>query len=222
MNFLVDYSLKKDIQNYLNAGWRFTYAKHGRENIQEKLLQNYPKSFKNKLLEAKTKSVAEKVVKDFLDSRPENFNRITKLIIKVCQQVLNEEKPYIIDLLQKIYQQPFPFEKITVYITTFSISPYDYKNRWFMITRNNSIAGFINTAKHELNHFMFYYYYLDKLIQNGVSYQKREKLKEALVIFSNPGGNDKPDIKELESYLKTLKNKTMDEIIDLALKSKHL
>jgi len=222
MNFLVDYSQEKDIQNYLNAGWKFTYAKHGRENIQEKLLQNYPQSFKNKLLEAKTKSVAEKVVKDFLDSRPENFNRITKLIIKVCQQVLNEEKPYIIDLLQKIYQQPFPFEKITVYITTFSISPYDYKNRWFMITRNNSIAGFINTAKHELNHFMFYYYYLDKLIQNGVSYQKREKLKEALVIFSNPGGNDKPDIKELESYLKTLKNKTMDEIIDLALKSKHL
>jgi len=222
MNFLVDYSLKKDIQNYLNAGWRFTYAKHGRKNIQEKLLQNYPQDFKNKLLEAKTRTAAEKVVKDFLDSRPENFNRITKLIIKVCQQVLNEEKPYIIDLLQKIYQQPFPFEKITVYITTFSISPYDYKNRWFMITRNNSIAGFINTAKHELNHFMFYYYYLDKLIQNGVSYQKREKLKEALVIFSNPGGNDKPDIKELESYLKTLKNKTMDEIIDLALKSKHL
>jgi len=222
MQFLVDYSQGKDIQNYLNAGWKFTYAKHGRENIQEKLLQNYPQDFKTKLLEAKTKDVAEKVVKDFLGSRSEDFNRITKLIIKICQQVLDEEKQNIIDLLQKIYQNPFPFEKITVYITTFSISPYNYKDRWFMVTRNNSIAGFVNTAKHELNHFMFYYYYLERLEQQNISQEKIEKLKEALAIISNPEGNNKPDIKELESYLKTLSGKTMDEIINLSVESKYL
>lgn len=222
MQFFVDYSQIKDIQNYLNAGWKFTYAKHGRENIQERLLQNYPQDFKTKLLEAKTKDVAEKVVEDFLYSRPENFKRITNLVIKVCQLVLDEEKQNIIDLSQKIYQKPFPFEKITVYITTFPICPYNYKDYWFMISRNNSIAGFINTAKHELNHFMFYYYYSDKLIQLKVSQEKREKLKEALAIFSNPEGNDKPDIKELEFYLKALKDKSMDEIIDLSLKSKYL
>ena len=60
MLFAVDYSQEKDIQNYLNAGWKFTYAKHGRENIQEKLLQNYPQEFKNKLLEAKTKKCCRK------------------------------------------------------------------------------------------------------------------------------------------------------------------
>lgn len=222
MQFLVDYSREKDVQNYLNAGWKFTYAKHGRENIQERLLQNYPQDFKTKLLEAKTKDVAEKVVKDFIDSHPENFNRITKLVIKICQQVLDEEKQNIIDLLQKIYQKPFPFEKITVYITTFSICPYNYKDRWFMVSRNNSIAGFINTAKHELNHFMFYYYYSDKLMQQKISQEKREKLKEALAIFSNPEGNDKPDVKELETYLRTLNGKTMDEVIDLSLESKYL
>lgn len=222
MQFLVDYSLEKDIQNYLDAGWKFTYAKHGRENIQTKLLQHYPQEFKTKLLEAKTKDVAKKVVKDFLDSRPENFNHITKLVIKICQWILDEEKQNIIDLLQKIYQNPFPFEKITVYVTTFPICPYNYKDRWFMVTRNNSIAGFINTAKHELNHFMFYYYFFEKLTEQKISLEKIEELKEALAIFSNPEGNDKPDIKELEIYLKTLKGKTMDKIIDLALKSKYL
>jgi len=222
MKFLVDYSLQKDIQNYLNAGWKFTYHKHGRENIQQRLLENFPQDFKIKLLEAKSKDVAENTVKKFLDSRPENFKRITNLVIKVCQLVLDEEKQNIIDLLQKIYQNPFPFEKITVYITTFSISPYSYKDRWFMVTRNNSITGFINTAKHELNHFMFYHYYLDKLTQQKISQEKREKLKEALAIFSNPEGNDKPDIKELESYLKTLNGKPMDEIINQILNSNYL
>ena len=222
MQFLVNYSQEKDIQNYLNAGWKFTYAKHGRKDLPEKLLQNYPQEFKNRLLEAKTKIVAEKIVKDFLDSRSEDFKRITKLVIKVCQEVLDEEKQNIIDLLQEIYQKPFPFEKITVYITTFPICPYNYEERWFMVYRNMNIPGFINTAKHELNHFMFYYYYLDKLIKQKVSLEKREKLKEALGIFSNPEGNDKPKVKELESYLKTLKGKAMDEIISLAIKSKYL
>ncbi len=222
MQFFVDYSQEKDIQNYLNAGWKFTYAKHGRKNIQEKLLQNYPQEFKNKLLEAKTKTIAEKVVKDFLDGRPENFKHVTKSVIKVCQEVLDEEKQSIIDLLQKIYQKLVPFEKITVYITTFPINPYSYEEHWFMVNRNSGIAGFISTAKHELNHFMFYHYYLDKLTQQEISKEKREKLKEALAIFSNPEGNDKPEVKELESYLKTLSGKTMDKIINLALESKYL
>ena len=91
-----------------------------------------------------------------------------------------------------------------------------------MVTRNNSIAGFINIAKHELNHFMFYFYYLDKLTQQKVPQAKIEKIKEALAVFTNPEGNDKPDIKQLESYLKTLGGKSMDEIINLALSSEYL
>lgn len=222
MQFFVDYSQEKDIRNYLDACWKFTYRKHGRENIQERLLQNYPPDFRTKLLGTKTKLGAKKVVKNFLDSRPQNFNRITALVIKVCQLVLDEEKQNIVDLLQTIYQRPVPFNKITVYITTLPICPYDYENRWFMVNRNNSVGGFINTAKHELNHFMFYYYYLGSLIQKGVSQEKREKLKEALAIFSNPEGNDKPDVKELEAYLKVLNGKSMDEVIDLVLNSKYL
>jgi len=91
-----------------------------------------------------------------------------------------------------------------------------------MVTRNNSIAGFINIAKHELNHFMFYFYYLDKLKQQKVPQEKREKLKEALAIFTNLEGNNKPDIMELESYLKTLNGRSMEEIINLALRSEYL
>lgn len=86
-----------------------------------------------------------------------------------------------------------------------------------MVNRNSSVAGLINTAKHELNHFMFYYYYLNKLKRQNVSLEKREKLKEALAIFSNPEGNNKPDIKDLETYLQTLSGKKMDEIIDLVI-----
>ncbi len=219
MNFITSYSKEKDIQNYLNAGWRFTYMKHGRENIQENLLKRFPESFRTALTQAPDETSARKVVEDWLNSKDTEYQRITDLTIKTIQMVLDQEKSYIIQLLESVYQEKFPFDEISVFLTTFPIHPYSFENRWFMIGRMSHVPGMIGTAKHELNHFMFYYYFLDDLTKRGIKKEKREQLKEALAILTNPEGNDKPAVKELENFIKPLAGKPAREIIESCVQS---
>jgi len=144
---------------------------------------------------------------------------VTSVIAKETEKLLNQKKKEIIFPLEKVYGKSFPFSTIKVYLTTAPIFPYNYEERWFMLGRNNDAQKHLATAKHELNHFMFYFYYWDQMRKKRISAEKREKLKEALVILTNPEGNDKPDVKKLEEYLKTLKGKSMDEIIEQVLGS---
>lgn len=217
MIFIVKYSLEKDIWNHLNSNWQFHYRKHGRKNIQKKLLQFYPEEYRRNLAQAKTEKKARAVIKDFLISLPQSFQEKTVIIAKGVEKVLNENKKEIITSLEKVYGKPFPFKKIIVYLTTGNIFPYNYQERWFMTGRNSSFDRHIRIAKHELNHFMFYYYYPH--LRHKLGTEKFELLKEALVIFTNPEGNDKPSVKKLEEHLKTLAGNPMDEIIDKALKT---
>ena len=126
----------------------------------------------------------------------------------------------IIGLLETVYQKNFPFDEITVFLTSLGICPYNYEKRWFMSRRSNSVEGHINTTKHELNHFMFYFYYLDLLAKKGLPNDKIEKLKEAFAILTNPEGNNKPDVEKLEEYIKSLKGQSTDQIIESCINSK--
>lgn len=223
MKFTVTYSEEKDIYNYLNGGWRLNYMKHGRDDLQNHLLRNFSKDFQENLKAAQTEEAATKVIKDlWTKTRLPIFDDNTKLVIKWYEEILNGEQPEIIKLLEKIYSRPFPFPEITVYLTTFPIHPYNFEERWYMCSRTGSVFGLISTTKHELNHFMFYYYFLDELVKRGVSKEKRELLKEALAILTNPEGNDKPAVKGLEEYINSIREKPIEEIIELSLKSQYL
>ena len=210
MIFKVNYSQNKDVWNYLNSCWKFTYPKHGRKTIQEKLLSPYPEKFRVALAQAKTEKQARKVITDFLNAFSQNYQNTTLVIAKGVETVLNENKQKIVSELEKLYANPFPFDKIEVFLTTVNINPYNYEERWFMSGRNASIQGHIRTTRHELNHFMFYYYFPE--LKNKLGTEKYEILKEALAIFTNPEGNDKPAVKKLESFLKKQKG-TIPEII---------
>jgi len=214
MNFKVDYLLEKDIWSYLHTCWKFTYPTYGRKTIQEKLLSPYPEKFKSGLGQAKTEKQARKVIADFLNSLSPNYQNTTLVIAKGVESILNKEKTNIISQLEKLYDKPFPFTEIGVYLTTIGINPYNYKEKWFMTGRNSSIEGHLKTARHELNHFMFYYYFPE--LKNKLGVEKYEILKEALAIFTNPEGNDKPAVKKLESFLKKQKG-TIPEIITKVL-----
>lgn len=212
MKFNVFYSLKKDIWNHLNSNWRFTYRKHGREDIQEKLLALYPKSFQDALKTAKTEKKARAVIINFLSSLPKSFHNTTPLVAKGVEQVLNENKEKIIGRLKTVYEKPFPFKTITVYLTTANICPYNFKEQWYMSGRNSNIENHISTALHELNHFMFYYYYSE--LEKELGTEKYELLKEGLVIFTNPKGNDKPKVKNLENYFKKNLKWTIPKVLE--------
>ena len=209
MQFIVDYSQEKDIRNHLNTNWRFGYLKYGRRNIQNKLLKYYPESYKVALKKAATEQDARKVIVDFLDSLP---NKIPTIVASL-QVVLNDEKDKIVRSLESAYKKKFPFKKISVYLTTAYLNPYNYKEGWFMTNINSSIQGHLKTVMHELNHFMFYYYYPN--LKEGLGQEKYEILKEALAIYTNPEGNNKPSVKKLETYFKQNLDKSIPEIIKM-------
>ncbi len=222
LTFSVSYSKEKDISNYLHAGWKFSYLKHGRENIQANLLKRFPESFRDSLLQASDEATARKVVEDWLTAKNDEYRHLTDLTVEIMQTVLNREKTSLVQTLEAVYKEKVPFDKVSVFVTTFPINPHNFEERWFMIGRMASVPEMVRIAKHELNHFMFYYYHLDGLIKRGLEKEKREQLKEALAILTNPEGTDKPTVKELEKHIKTLPGKSVSEIIEICLESKWL
>lgn len=220
MKFIVAYSVENDIQSHRDSAWRLAFLSHGREDLQNKIINKYSdENFRKKIKLARTKKEAEIVINDYLSSMPEYIKNILPVIASGVENILNKKQQEIIDLLEKIYQKKFPFTKIGVFITASFMCSYSYDEKWFRTGWRQTEEKHINTVRHELNHFMFYHYYLSKLVKLGVNKEKREILKEALAIFSNPEGNDKPAVKELEKFLLTIKNQSMDNIIKAAISS---
>jgi len=218
MKFVVDYSLNLDLQNYLSHVWRYNPDNlYG--NDPKRFLNKFPLDFQQLLSTADTREKATEIIKNYwAKTRSINFNEMTQKAIFWTQKILDDEKLNIIKKLETIYQQSFLFDQINVYLTTLPICPFDYFHKWFMLQRNHGVPHLISTSIHELNHFMFFYYYQDNLIKQGIDQSKINIVREALAILSNPEGNDKSDVKPLENYIKTIITKPIKEIIELSVK----
>lgn len=64
---------------------------------------------------------------------------------------------------------------------------------------------------HELNHFMFYRYYLK--LRDKLGIEKFELLKESITLFTNPEREGKPDEAPLRRLFMGKSYKNMDEAI---------
>lgn len=219
MKFEVEYSVEKDTIPYLKAVWKMQYKSFGRTNLRERLLSSKPEQFQKDIKKAKTEEEAKKVIGSYLESRL----KIKKAEIdkKICdiQKVLEDNKEVIIKTLESTFNKDFPFDEISIYLTTAGICPYNFENRWFMIYSNADTQTVVDVAIHELNHFMFFYYYFDDLKKGGINPNKLLVLKEALVVLSGNNTDNKPETVELKQVLKSMEGKPMDEIIEIAIKS---
>ena len=186
------------------------------KNHRKKLLSNYPVEFQEAINKAGTEEQAGKVIKDYLGSKSKWFNNNTELIVKGIEYVLNQNAEEIIKLLEEVFAKKFPFDHITVYVTTVGICPYNEKEKWFMINRNSSIDNCPRTTKHELNHFMFHYYFGE--LETKIGDDKFYLLKEALVYLTGSKDSYRPAIKPIGEYIKTVSDKSIEEIIELSLK----
>lgn len=216
MLFKVEYSIDKDIDNYLKTIWKYQRREDGREKHREKLLSNYPLEFQEAINKAATEADAIRVINDYLNSRSKWFNNNTELIVKGMEYVLNQNAEEIILPLEKIFAKKFPYDNIKVYITTLGLCPYDEKERWFMINRNSGIDSCLRTAKHELNHFMFHYYFSE--IKEKIGEDKFYLIKEAMVYLTGSEDKYRPAIVPLGEYIRTISDREIDEIIELSIK----
>lgn len=225
MKFVVKYSKEKDSIPYLNNFWKSSWVDYGGNRLEmgKKYL---PADFLDTLNKAETKDKAIEILLNYWKSvRNKYFKSDTDLVIKWYTRILNEEKDFIIKPLEKAYGKKFPFKNITVYLTTAPSCPYNYEKKWYMIHRNSQIMNLFNVSIHELNHFMFYYYWRQYLIEKGLNNNQIEYLKESFTVLtsSKPNENeDKPNILPIQNFVKENKDKSAKEIIDLVLQNKIL
>lgn len=215
MLFWVEYSIDKDVDNYLKTIWKYQHRKDGRENHREKLLSKYPVEFQEAINKASTEEDAIKVIRDYLGSKTKWFNNNTELISRGMEYVLNKSTDKIIASLEKVFAKKFPFDRVTIYITTVGICPYSEKEKWFMVNRNSGIDDCIRTAKHELNHLMFHYYFGE--LQNKIGENKFHLLKEAMVYLTGSEDKNRPAVEPLGKYIRMISDKPIDEIIKLSV-----
>jgi hypothetical protein len=225
MKFIVKYSQEKDFIPYINDLWKSNWTDYGTDYfaIGKKY---FPIKFMETVKSAKTKeNVKNIIIKYWQSVRNQDFKKNTDYLIKWYTKILNEEKDLIIKPLEKAYSEKFPFEKITVYLTTFPMCPYYYEKRWYMVNRRSDPLWLIDVSKHELNHFMFYYYWRDYLKKQNISNEKIEYLKEAFAVLATNNSKEnaeKSNVLEIQKIVKQNSNKPPKEIIDLVLKSKLL
>src|SRR3989344_7387465 len=210
MDIRLNYSLERDIGNYVNALYRFKWLKHGRGDIQEKLLAPFPKPFKHHLEKAKNENQARQVSAVLLEkSYTERKRRFSK-VAKKLEYAWQKEGSKIEKKLQDVFTKKIPFKKINFYLTSLPICPYNYKERWIMIFANIPTERQLQILTHELNHFMFYYYFGN--LESELSKEKFESLKEALTVFTNPEEKGYPAQQKLRAWL-VKEEGTIPEII---------
>lgn len=219
MIFWAKYSQNLDLKSYINKIWKKAWVDYG-DKSKEYNYRYGPKEFIDELTDAKDEKSAEKVVRRYWQKTlPPSFEKDNVFLIKWFERFLNEEKDLIIGRLEKVYGEKFPFDEITVYLTTCPFFPYSYEERYFMVGKNSNFFGILNIARHELNHFMFYYYFRDYLKERGMSSEGIEYLKEAMAILSsskkteNEGRNKQ--ILELENLVRENRSLGVRKIVDL-------
>lgn len=221
MKLKVTFSLNHEINNYVNSLYKFRWLKHGRKNIQENLLKPFPESFKKDLSRCKSEKEVREVIKKFLGKDLNKREGKFKLIANNLEKAWKEKDDELVKKLEKVYGKKFPFKTLTVYLTSIPICPYNFKKRWIMVfAYTPKINTQLKIIVHELNHFMFLYYYGD--LERKVGKKKFEQLKEALTVFTDP--EDKkgyPAQKELRKWLKNQKG-TISEIIEAGKWKKYI
>lgn len=211
MKLKILYSIKKDTENYLNGVYEFKYLKHGRKNIRDILLAKINTVLREKIKNSRSREEASNYIADFLAVWEKDNSNIIKTAINNLKSGWEENEKEILKKIEALYRRPFPFYEVTIYLTSLSLCPYSYEKRFIYIYIKEPAEKQIRVLLHELNHFMFYFYYPQ--LKGELGYEKYELLKESLTFFSNPEQKGKPDEKKLRELYASKNWKNIDEII---------
>lgn len=212
MELIIKYSLEKDLWTYkwFLKGWGCLYGvddKSEFKRLPNKVQELLHGKETDKI---KFKKLAEYLKRDYENKKSDIEKNIMQLG-KSWKEIGNEN----IANLENFYGKRCPFDKVSVFITTNIFCPYNYEERYLYI-QTGSLVDQLDTIQHELNHFMFYYYY--PKLERKLGKNKYELLKESLTFFTNPNQSGYPDEKRLRELYTTKKWGNIDEIIEVASK----
>ncbi len=221
--FYVSYSYSRDLDNYIRQLRNKMKYQFGM-NVLEMSKRYFPEEFLLKVINAPTDTHAESIVLDFWDkTRDKNFNDEIYQKTEEFNLFLYQHQSEITSVLEKTFNEKFPFtSKINIFLTTFYRCPYSYPN-WFMSFSDSTNEKLKDVVIHEMNHFMFYFYWKDKL-SNKITEEQFENLKESLAVLTSSDPNNenkfKTNILDIQKFVQSHADKPLDEIINLTIKSK--
>ena len=199
MNIKASYSYSHDVGNYFNSIYRFSWQKYGRENIEDKLRAKLPKNFIKALMTTNDSGKAKELIKDYLKERYQEYFVKYDKKAKELERVWKKRSKGVLNLLSETYGKPVPFKSVNVYLSSLPICPYRYPE-WIIVDGDSNTETQLYILLHELNHFMFYYYF--GYLKEKIGKVKFESLKEALTVLTNPDEKGYPAQKRLRSWLK--------------------
>ena len=223
--FNVQYSLFRDLGIYSFHLNRLKETSYGRSNL-EMAKKRLPLDLVNSVMEQTNNTQVDWAIINYWSKHrtSADIQKYTDNALKF-DKFLNENSDQVIKPLESVYPQPYPFKKVSVFLTTFYKCSYWYPEKWFNVYAVDTLEHLLEVALHELNHFMFYYYYKEQLIQKSYSENQIEILKEALVVTSNPddhGNDSKVDVLPLQKFIFENRQKPIDKIIELVINQKLL
>jgi hypothetical protein len=224
MKLKVIYDPAYDAENYVRAIFDKAFLAHGREHMQQNLLSSISsEGIKQALTKSTEHKVALERVTAILTKQYRSEPDVLEKQQKLLQAAWKELGAQIIQQLVFLYQKPFPFHAVTAYLTTLELCPYNYQKRHIYIRANVPAQQQLRILSHELNHFMFYYYY--SAMSKKLGREKFELLKESLALFTNPEQSGKPNEKPLRKLYTSKKYQNLDGAIQdgfkYLLKSNH-
>jgi len=87
-----------------------------------------------------------------------------------------------------------------------------------MVFKNASKEQHINIVVHELNHFMFYYYFPH--LKEKLKEERFEDLKETLTVLTNPEEKGYPAHQKLRQFIWRHRNQSLENTIGLIVENK--
>ena len=184
--------------------------------IPDDLLRQIQKNKRNK---------AVKLVNTHLKNHPKRKlrNQLIKQTIVNTNVLWSQIETQFIKRLKHVTQTSKFSEKITCYITTGFMCPYD--KDWFMISAWHSLPHSLGTIAHELLHIQFLKYYKDYCLER-LTEKQLDILKEAMTFILNIEFNDLllvddrgyPEQQKLRVKLQKLWKGNFKEFLDDSIK----
>lgn len=149
--------------------------------------------------------------------------RMIKISVECFQKAWDSIEQEYFKRLEKVTKNKIYVNKITAYLTTLEICPYNLKENWFMVNFFSVLPRVCVTSGHEIMHLHFHHHHWEE-IEKEIGYEKTWDLKESLTALLNLEfqdlwgleDNGHPNHKELRNFIKIQWNKYKD--FDILLK----
>jgi hypothetical protein len=175
VRFVVDEDL--DIENHLIGLWvgknKFHALPPTQSEKYEKLLKLSPARRK--------RFIAKELEWRYSASR----KKLSVLLAKEMNVAWGKIEKDFIRRLEKIHNRPFVFSSIKGVLSSADRFGYDLKRRWFATSMFRNTFASLDTAMHELMHFMFLTHYLKTCQDAGLSEKQIWDIKESFTTLLN-------------------------------------